>query len=77
LIGVELASKSAANLCFLVAVEAENRQIRKSVVARIVIDVVDLDWLPPLATHTASPVGCEENLGCELRRDPDSIFGRG
>jgi len=56
LITIESPRKSPCYLGLLMACEAKNREVRHRMIARVVINVVDLDRLTGLPTHTAGTV---------------------
>jgi hypothetical protein len=61
--------ESSPHLRIGVAVETKNREITLDTVARILIDMMDLDWLAGCPTDTAGPIRLEQNTCSKIDRD--------
>jgi len=71
---IELPVKTTTNLSFVMAIEAEHRQVVVVIVGRIFIYVVNLDGLFRFAANTAGSIRGEKHLSSGISGDFGSRF---
>jgi hypothetical protein len=62
LVRIKFPAESTSDLCIVVAHSAENSKIVNAAVGRILVDMMDLNRSPSLATDTTGAVGLKQHL---------------
>ena len=76
-VAIQPAAESTLNLSVVMALETENGQIRNGIVARILINMMNLNCLAAFVAHAACSVREKHHFSSVVCRDRDSVFRHG
>lgn len=68
----KLATKSASYLSVIVTFETKNREVRRIIVRRVIVDVMDLYRFARNVAHAANPMVPKHDFGRDIIRDRNS-----